>query len=95
MRLRYQRRQQEARKFSLINAGRRLQQRSSQSKSRLSVMMENNCKKEKIQTEELEKVISVIVNLVSKLAFPLYIYIRERVRILGSEQFQFIHLLYS
>ena len=56
MRLRYQRRQQEARKFSLIQAGRRLQQRGSQSKSRLSLMMDNNCKKEKMKTEDLEKV---------------------------------------
>ena len=56
MRLRFQRRQQEARKFSLMNAARMLQQRSSQSKSRLSVMMENNCKKERVKTEDLEKV---------------------------------------
>ena len=56
MRLRFQRRQQEARKFSLINAARMLQNRSRQSKSRLSVMMDNNCRKEKAQTEELEKV---------------------------------------
>ena len=56
MKLRFQRRQQEARKFSLINVARMLQQRSSQSKSRLSVMMDNNCKKEKVKTEDLEKV---------------------------------------
>ena len=56
MKLRFQRRQQEARKFSLINAARMLQQRSSQSKSRLSVMMDNNCKKEKVKTDDLEKV---------------------------------------
>ena len=56
MRLRFQRRQQEARKFSLINAGRLLQQRTRQSKSRLSVMMENNCQKEKVLTQDLEKV---------------------------------------
>ena len=56
MKLRFQRRQQEARKFSLINAARMLQQRSSSSKSRLSVMMDNNCKKEKVKTEDLEKV---------------------------------------
>ena len=69
MRLRFQRRQQEARKFSLMNAARMLQQRSSQSKSRLSVMMDNNCKKEKVKTEDLEKVISLLAAQAENLLF--------------------------
>ena len=69
MRLRFQRRQQEARKFSLMNAARMLQQRSSQSKSRLSVMMDNNCKKEKVKTEDLEKVISLLAAQAEHLLF--------------------------
>ena len=69
MRLRFQRRQQEARKFSLMNAARMLQQRSSQSKSRLSVMMDNNCKKEKVKTEDLEKVISLLATQAENLLF--------------------------
>ena len=69
MRLRFQRRQQEARKFSLMNAARMLQQRSSQSKSRLSVMMDNNCKKEKVKTEDLEKVISLLTAQAEDLLF--------------------------
>ena len=56
MRLRYQRRQQEARKLSLMNAARMLQHRGSQSKSRLSIMLSNNWKQEKEKTEELEQV---------------------------------------
>ena len=58
MRLRLQKRQQEARKISLVNAVRILQHRGSQSRSRLSIMMTNNLKKEKETTEEIEKVIS-------------------------------------
>ena len=56
MRLRYQRRQQEQRKFSLMNAARMLQHRGSQSRSRLSIMLTNNLKKEKDKTSELEQV---------------------------------------
>ena len=56
MRLRLQKRQQEARKISLVNAVRILQHRGSQSRSRLSIMMTNNLKKEKETTEEIEKV---------------------------------------
>ena len=69
MRLRFQRRQQEARKFSLMNAARMLQQRGRQSKSRLSVMMDNNCKKEKVKTEDLEKVISLLAAQAENLLF--------------------------
>ena len=57
MRLKYQNRQQQARKISLVNAARMLQHRGSQSRSRLSVMMTNNFKQEKEKTEDLEKVI--------------------------------------
>ena len=56
MRLRLQKRQQEARKLSLVNAARILQHRGSQSRSRLGIMMANNLKKEKEKTEEYEKV---------------------------------------
>ena len=56
MRIRFQKRQQEARKLQLVNAVRMLQHRGSQSRSRLSIMLANNWKKEKDKTEELEKV---------------------------------------
>ena len=38
-----------------MNAARMLQQRGRQSKSRQSVMMDNNCRKEKVKTEDLGK----------------------------------------
>lgn len=56
MRIRFQKRQQEARKLQLVNAARMLQHRGSQSRSRLSIMLANNWKKEKDTTDELEKV---------------------------------------
>ena len=73
MRLRYQNRQQQARKISLVNAARMLQHRGSQSRSRLSVMMTNNFKQEKEKTEDLEKVIWIRKNWLLKfLLIPLF-----------------------
>ena len=56
MRLKFHNRQQQARKISLINAARIIQHRSTQSRSRLSIMLNNNYRKEKEKTGELEKV---------------------------------------
>ena len=56
MRLRVQRRNQEGRRMSLMNAARMIQHRGSTSKSRISLMMEQKHKQELAKSEEIEKV---------------------------------------
>ena len=57
MRLRVQRRNQEGRRMSLMNAARMIQHRGSTSKSRISLMMEQNHRQELAKSEEIEKVV--------------------------------------
>ena len=56
MRLRVQRRNQEGRRMSLMNAARMIQHRGSTSKSRISLMMEQKHRQELAKSEEIEKV---------------------------------------
>ena len=56
MRLRVQRRNQEGRRMSLMNAARMIQHRGSTSKSRISLMMEQQHRQELAKSEEIEKV---------------------------------------